>query len=244
MGGIEHVETGPFSGEVNGRLSGKIITSGRSYGIITSESDATILKALIMFKSASRNQISEYTGLSHQSLKKSIPRLCRLGYIDRLETGKTPPLYMLGPESLKMFNMKADEWHILKAFRIAAANQLYLKMYEVWPDLEYTAEPHQGLTALIRKKDTEYGIIAPRIWPGEVDWCRDMVELAPDDVRIIIVAGSKTLAEECARVIKEPRPLRFTWDGILKEKAVFYQKKGNMLIAAENFSLTEAQNAV
>jgi hypothetical protein len=71
-----------------------------------------------------------------------------------------------------------------------------------------------------------------------------MVELAPEDVRIIIVAGSKTLAEECARVIKEPRPLRFTWDGILKEKAVFYQKKGNMLIAAENFSLTETQNAV
>jgi hypothetical protein len=197
-----------------------------------------------MFKSASRNQISEYTGLSHQSLKKSIPRLCRLGYIDRLETGKTPPLYMLGPESLRMFRIKAEEWHILKAFRIAAANQLYLKMREIWPDMEYTVEPHQGLTAEIMKKEVKYGIISPRIWPGEVDWCRDMVELAPEEARIIIVAGSRTLAEECARVIKAARPLRFTWDGILKEKAVFCKKKGNILIAAENFSLTEAQNVV
>ncbi len=252
MGLIEHDGTGPFSGEPSGLMKANIVSCGRSYGIVTSESDAKILRALMHLKAASRNQLSEFLDLSDHSLKKSIPRLCRLGFIDRLETGRTPPLYMLGPESLALFGKKSEEWHILKAFRIAAANQLYVTLKCVWPDIEYHVEPHQGFTALIKYGNVEFGIIAPRVWPGETSWARDMAELAPDEVKVLIVAGSKTYAEECARVIKSARPIRFTWDGILKDGAQFYKKAGNKLILAEalaqktpeEINLTKIINAV
>lgn len=241
-----HEGTGPFSGAADGLIMpAKIISYGRSYGIITSESDARVLRALALLKAASRHQITEYTGLSRQALKTSMPRLLRLGFIDAIETGKTPPIYMLGPEGLILFRKKAEEWHVLKAFRIAAANQLFLKLRLVLGDeINYEVEPHPGLTASIRAGETEFGLIAPRVWPGEVDWCRDMVDIAPEDVRLVIVAGSKTLAEECCRVIKSPRPIRFTWDGLLKNGAVFYKKKGNFLVQAEDFRLTEESEVV
>lgn len=231
-----HVGTGPFSGDPNGSMKATYHTHGRSYGLVTSESDAEILKALTILKAASRHQLSELLGLSNHSLKKSIPRLSRLGFIDRLETGQTPPLYILGPESRALFKQKSEEWHILKAFRIAAANQLYVKLWRIWPDMKYKVEPHQGLTAQIKSGGAEFGIIAPRLWPGETSWARDMAELAPDEVRLLIVAGSRAYAEECARIIKTPRPIRFTWDGILKDNVKFYKKAGNKLISAEDLS--------
>lgn len=240
-----HEGTGPFSGAADGLMPARIVSYGRSYGIITSESDAKVLKALALLKAASRHQIGEYTGLSQHALKTSMPRLLRLGFIDAIETGRTPPIYMLGPEGLILFKKKPEEWHVLKAFRIAAANQLFLKLRPVLgADVSYEVEPHQGLTASIKAGDTEFGVIAPRVWPGEVDWCRDMVDIAPEEVRLVIVAGSKLLAEECCRVIKSPRPIRFTWDGLLKDGAVFYKKKGNILIPAENFTLTEQSKVI
>lgn len=233
---VEHDEMGPFSGEPSGLMKASIISHGRSYGIVTSESDAKILRALAHLKAASRNQLRALLDLSDHSLKKSIPRLCSLGFIDRLETGRTPPLYMLGPESLALFGKKGEEWHILKAFRIAAANQLYVALKYVWPDIQYQVEPHQGLTALIKYGSAEFGIIAPRVWPGETSWAKNMAELAPDEVRVLIVAGSKTYAEECARIIKSSRPIRFTWDRIIKDGAKFYKKAGNKLAIAEDLT--------
>lgn len=237
--GISFTGTGPFSGDPNGQMKATYHTHGRSYGLVTSESDAQILDALIMLKAASRHQLSELLGLSNHSLKKSIPRLSRLGFIDRIETGRTPPLYVLGPESRALFKLKKEEWHILKAFRIAASNQLFVMLKCVWPDMEYTVEPHQGLTAQMRAGDIEFGIIAPRLWPGETTWAREMAELAPDNIRLLIVAGSREYAEECARVIKTQRPIRFTWDGLLKENIIFYRKAGNKLVAAEDLTPEE-----
>lgn len=230
---VEHIGTGPFSGEASGNMKAEIITHGRSYGVITSESDAAILKALLVLKAASRNQLIELLSLSGHSLKKSIPRLCRLGFIDRIETGKTPPLYMLGPEGRALLKQRPEEWHILKAFRIAAANQLYMKLRNVWSDMEYRVEPHQGLTASISVGDTEFGVIAPRVWPGETNWARDLADLAPDDVRLLLICGSRTMAEECSRVIKSARPIRYSWDGLLRDEVRFYKKSGNGLASAE-----------
>ncbi len=233
---IKHFETGPFSGEASGLLKANIVSHGRSYGLVTSESDAEILKTLVFLKAASRYQIGQLLGLSANSLKSSIPRLCRLGFVDRLETGKTPPLYFLGPEGKVLFKQKSEEWHILKAFRIAAANQLYIMLKHIWPDMEYTVEPHQGLTAQIKSGDVEFGVIAPRVWPGETIWVRDMAELAPDELRLLVVAGSRGYAEESARVIKTQRPIRFTWDGVLKSCVRFYRKSGNRLALAEDLT--------
>lgn len=232
---INNLDTGPFSGEASGLLKADLISHGRSFGLVTSESDARILKALVNLKVASRYQIGQLLGLSANSLKSSMPRLCRLGFVDRLETGKTPPLYMLGPEGRALFNQNSEEWHILKTFRIAAANQLYLMLKDTWPNMEYMVEPHQGLTAQIKAGKIEFGIIAPRLWPGETTWAKDMAELAPDQLRLLIVAGSRHYAEECSRIIKTNRPIRFIWDGVLKSSVRFYKKSGNRLAMAEDF---------
>ena len=48
-----------FSGDPNGQMKATYHTHGRSYGLVTSESDAQILDALKMLKAASRYQLSE-----------------------------------------------------------------------------------------------------------------------------------------------------------------------------------------
>ena len=104
--------------------------------------------------------------------------------------------------------------------------------------MEYTVEPHRSSTAQMRAGDIEFGIIAPRLWP-ERQPGPEMADCTLN-IRLLIVSGSREYAEECARVIKTQRPIRFTWDGLLKENIIFYRKAGNKLVAAEDLTPEES----
>lgn len=222
------LEKGPFSGNPEGYM--KLQREGRKgyYGIVPPEGTGQVIDALVTYKVLSSYQLMVLTGQG-AGLKDRLNRMFELGYVDKLTTGQTPPLYVLGVNGCKKTGTLDREWDVLSVLRIAAANQFYLRFKEIWPASAWQVEPHLGLTARLIKDGEEFGILAPRYWPGENAWALEMLELAPPDRKTIIVAGIKLQAEELARLAGE-REIRFTWDAALKERLDLYRRNGKVLV--------------
>lgn len=221
--------TGPFSGVPDGTLPMRRVSAGRSYGTVTSPEAARVMRTVVRCKVISRRQIAALAQLGEDGAKRALDRLFRLGFVDRLETARTPPLYVPGPEALKRFSLVPEEWDILRALRLAAAAQLYMRLRERWPDAEYRPEPHLGLTASMALGSQEYGVLCPRLWPGDVSWCREMAEALPSDARLIVVAGDGEQARELARLLPDI-PLRITWDVMLCDGLRLWRREGKRII--------------
>lgn len=223
--------TGPFSGDWQGRIAFRRQSAGRSRGaVLTSEADGRIVCCLRHLKVLSRHQLAALASLGQERAKRSCARLFRLGFLDRLVTDRTPPLYVLGPTALHLLNQPDETWDVLRAFRLAAANQLWLGL-RGWADT-YHVEPHLGLTASFTRGGKRFGVLCPRLWPGDIDWCRDLAALADD--KLVIVAGDGRQAAELARLLPVEFPVRFTWDALLADgRPVFYRRRGRKLEPAE-----------
>jgi len=222
---------GPFAGDPSGDLSLSRESRGRSFGHVLSEQAAEVLRVVARCRVLSRNQIALLTRLSHHAVSRITDRLFRLGFLDRLVTGQTPPLYVIGPEGAALLGSLSEDWNPLRAFRLAAAAQLYIAM-RGWrfPDAQYHPEPHEALTALISAGLTDYGVLAPRLWPGEVAATKQLADLYPEDGRLIIVAGSEDQGKELARVIPPHVNVRFTWDALLTGGTpAFFARRGKDL---------------
>lgn len=221
--------TGPFSGVPDGNLPMRRVSAGRSYGTVTSPEAARVMRTVVQCKVLSRRQVAALAQLGDDGAKKAVDRLFRLGFLDRLETPGTPPLYVAGPEAVKRFSLVPEEWDILRALRLAAAAQLYLRFRERWPGADYRPEPHLGLTASMALGSQEYGVLCPRLWPGDVPWCQEMAEALPTDARLIVVAGDGEQARELARLLPD-LPLRFTWDVMLGDGLRLWRREGKKIV--------------
>lgn len=203
----------PFAGVATGLLPMRRETRGRSFAVVPSERAAEVIGLVARLKALARWQIVHLLRLRSD---KVIRTLYLTGYLDRLTTAETPPVYVLGPESLALLGRGDEVWDVLRMLRLVAANQLYLRLRCGWPDLEYELEPHLGVTAYLRLGGREYSLLCPRVWPGDSIWCREMVALLPADAFAIILAGSEETAWELARIVPADGPvLRFLWDGLL-----------------------------
>lgn len=224
---------GPFAGNPEGVLRLVREGRGRSFACLSGLNDEEILKAVRALKVASRSHLASLLGLSENGSKKTLERLFRLGYLDRLKIEHTPPLYVLGVEGRLLLGLKDEEWDVLRALRIAAANSFWVRFRQVRPDASWQVEPHLGLTAGFTLGKTFFGVLAPRLWPGEIDWCRKLAALVPESGRLVILAACRAQAEELSRVLSVACQVRFTWD---RECLVFYRGFKGILEPAEDFS--------
>lgn len=198
---------GPFSGDPGGmslRLSSRPF---RDASCLHGPKDPQVLSFLREALAASAWQVSKAVGVSPDTVR----RLWGSGFLIRLETGKTPPLYALSPS----FSGRAFEWDVLTAIKLAASCQLWLCLRKAWPGSRYVPLPNPVYTALVSWRGTDFWVVCPRIFPGQVDSSRDDIEAAPPESRVVVVAGSRELAEEVCRVSEPPVPVRFVWDRIL-----------------------------
>lgn len=230
---LETEHLGPFAGRADGQMSLRINSRGRTYAMLSGEKDEDILRLVSQLKVASRHHIATILGLGNEASKKFPKRLHRLGFLDRLVLDNAPPLYALGPEGRLALRAEPQEWDVLRCLRLAAANSFWSQFKIQRPDAEWKIEPHLGLTALLTLGQTHFGILVPRLWPGDIDWCRQLADLASDSGRLIILAASRQQAEELSRVVHTNCPVRYTWD---RAGLVFYRRMYGALEVSETFS--------
>jgi hypothetical protein len=201
--------------------------------VISHPQDAVVLKLFPVHLVLSSYQVAGLAGLSEGAAKESVKRLFRLGFLDRLLTGVTPPLYALGEAGANLFGAWRREWDAASAFRLAAANQLCLALKRVWPELDWKAGPGLGAAAKFSRKEREYWVLAPRC--GEAARAISSLKLFPQGFRVIVVAGDENLAAEIAGACPAAQA-RYTWDVLLKDgPPVFYRWNGAGLEEAERF---------
>lgn len=222
---------GPFSGDPYGRMSflpAKTKNTGR--GFLPDRASVELVEALGNFKVLSRSQMRALEIPSGNGL---LGLLCRFGFVSKLETKRTPPLYALGPDGSTMLRVPKREWTVPEAFRVAAANQLYVRLAGEVRD--WVTEPHAGLNARFTSDGLSFGVLAPRLWPGELDWCRTLLELS-DEPAHVVVAASEEQAEELARLLPRKGVLCFTWDALLASPEAFGLYAGRNRVPVKNLS--------
>lgn len=230
----EKIVRGPFSGNPEGIMPMRRDRRRAYYGVLPPEGTRAVVRLLAEYKVLSSNQLMLLGGFKGFGFKQRLSEMVARGYIDRLVTEQTPPLYVLGEAGCRQAGVDDREWDILSALKIAAANQFCIQLKNKAADFEYMVEPHLGLTAKILYRQQEFGVLAPRWWPGQNSWALEMLALTPLESKTIIIAGIRAQAEELARLIRE-RQVRFTWDAELKEGITLYKKVGQTLIPEKIF---------
>ncbi|MGI9862722.1 hypothetical protein SDD30_15200 [Moorella naiadis] len=211
--------------------------SCRGNGLINSENEAAAVKLAGRLKIISRNQAEIAIGINGEKLGRVFKRLWGWGYLDRLTSGATPPLYVLGPEGRKALQAPREEWDALRAFRLVMANQLHLRL----PQFDYEPEPGPGVTGLLKLNGVEYPVYCPRL--GDEEWCKVVTDLLPEKSRPVIVAATKEMAVKLAKVIRFDLPARFVWDDLLADSEFcFYRREKGVLVPAEKNILVGRKN--
>ncbi len=212
--------------------------SYRGNGLVNSEVEAAVIRLAGRLKIISRSQVEIVLKINGNRVSKIIKRLVGWGYLDKLVTRETPPLYVLGPEGRRVIKSPYEEWDIIRAFRLIMANQLALRL----PQFEYTPEPGPGVTGLLRLDGLEYPLYCPRL--GDEEWCKITTGLLPEKSRPIIVAATDEQAVKLAEEIRYDLPVRFLWDDLLvEEEFCFYRLEKGTLKPAEK-SLEIGQKAL
>lgn len=195
--------------------------------IVTTESGVAIINAIRKYKVLSKYQISLLTGF-RRATEQGLTVLHSLGYVDRLVTDHTPPLYCAGPAMKARFGLPAERWVLPDTFRVVAANQLFAQLSAQKKPYDCDILIGPGITAILRMNEREYTILAPREEPSEVDWCLTCIGALKLSTRVIVVAGSKETATEIASDLysRIAPPIRYTWDEALKDDIRFYKYAG------------------
>lgn len=227
--GAELSALGPFS-----RPQGVFLRreSRPDFGaVVAHPQDGVVLDLFRGLRVLSSAQVAELSGLSHRAARSSVSRLFALGYLDRLCAGSAPPLYVLGKAGSSLFRVWPEEWDAPSAFRLAAANQLFLSLRRAWGDFEWRTRPGLGAEAGFARAGKEYLVFAPRC--GEGRRFAPFLRAVPAGTRVLVVAGDRETALSAASSASSGS-LRFTWDALLKNGApVFYRWDGRRLEEAE-----------
>ncbi|WP_157109865.1 hypothetical protein [Thermanaeromonas toyohensis] len=186
------------------------------------------------WKVYSGNQAALALRAGREKVRAALSKLVRWGYLDRLVTGCTPPLYTLGPEGSRVLRLPLEEWDAPRAFRLVMAHQLYLRLPEIF---EYRADPGSGWDALLEVKGIQYPVVCPRAGEAEVDRCVLVLGLVPEGSRPVVVAATEDEAVRVASRIRAGLQARYVWDDLLREEEFFfYRWTGSRLEPSEKVS--------
>lgn len=186
----------------------RVESRGITCAEVLHESDGRICELALGLRVLTRAQAASVVG---QNCRAAVARLYALGFLDRLVTGSTPPGYCPGPELRRRRGLVLGAFTALRFLRLVAATQLWLCL----PGGSWKAEPHLGFQARWEYREAVFWVIAPRVWPLEVEWFRENAGFLPEGERVLVVAGTPQLAEECARACPEHVDARYTWDRAL-----------------------------
>lgn len=225
---------GPFSIVEEGKTLSRESRGYYQKAIITTKTAATIVEAIPKYKALTRSQLALLYGFGDR-VERTLKVLWTLGYLDRLAVDKVPPLYCAGPALRARYGLRKEEWRLPDLLRLAAANQLVAALGSKQVAFGYEVSLEAMATAYLTLGERKYTLLAPRICRGEVQWCRDAVWTHDPDDRVIVVAATEEQALEVAEILLDAGPqTRFTWDAILKDRAVFYRyEKGAFEIEKE-----------
>ena len=199
---------GPFSGDPSGMMEVRVESRGITCAEILHDLDARICELVVGLRVLTRAQAAHALG---SSCREAMGRLYQLGFLDRLVTGRTPPGYCPGPELRRKRPMQLGAFTALRFLRLVAAAQFWVCL----SGGSWRAEPYLGFQGRWEYRGAVFWVIAPRLWPLEVEWFRENVGFLPEGDRVIVVAGTRQLAEECARVCPPHVEARYTWDKAL-----------------------------
>lgn len=217
---------GPFS-VAEGRTLQRETKGYYQKAIITTRVGSAIAEAVLKYKVLSRSQAAHMTG-HHAAVEQTVKVLCTLGYLDKLVTAGTPPLYCAGPALRAKFGLRKDDWALPDAFRLAAANQAATRLKAKSVPFGYEVADDASATAYVTLNDRRYVLIAPRIYPGEEDWCHQAVYTYESDSRVIVVAATEEQARAIAEYSFDVGPqVRFAWDAEMRDRVAFYRDEGN-----------------
>lgn len=202
--------------------------------VIAHPQDGLVLNLFREFEVLTSHQVMELGRLTEGAAKESVKRLFRLGYLDRLVTGRTPPLYTLGEAGARLFGVWEKEWDVVAAFRTVAANQLCAALRRTGEVRNWEVGAKGRATARFTWNDREYWVLAPRCGAGEVAWAASVLNVFPPAFRVIVVCGDEEVAARVAPAGRGPQ-VRYTWDALLKEgPVVLYRWAGGSLEEAEH----------
>ena len=201
---------GPFSGDASGLMEVRIESRGITCSELLYEVDGRVTALALGLRVVTRAQAGRLFGLR---CKEAMTRLYRLGFLDRLVTGKTPPGYCPGPELRRRRPVILGAFTAPRFLRLVAAGQLWLSLPG---GSSWKAEPLLGFQGRWEYGGAVFWVIAPRVWPLEVEWFRENIGFLPEGERVIVLAGTRRLAEECAAVCPAHVEARYVWDRVVK----------------------------
>ncbi|MGB9886495.1 MAG: hypothetical protein ACPLRW_05795 [Moorellales bacterium] len=187
--------------------------------VVAHPQDGAVLGLFRTFGVLTSHQAAELAGLSGAAAKESVKRLFRLGYLDRLVTGRTPPLYAAGEGAARLFGIWRKDWDVVTAFRTVAANQLCAALMRTGKVENWEVGAKGRATARFTRAGREYWVLAPRCGPMEVAWAASVLSVFPPAFRVIVVCGDEGVASRVAPAARG-EAVRFTWDALLKEGPV------------------------
>lgn len=222
---------GPFSGEPSGLLPLRV-SSRRFQGplALSGRADPEVLAHFHRARVSSRAQVS----LAVPGSAGAVKRLHLAGYLLKLETGRTPPLYAISSAA----SGRGEIYDALSVLKLAASCQLYLCLRYFWREVDYRAGVHPLFVSRLCFSGVSYWVLCPRVWPGELDSASQDLECVPEGERVIAVCGSKDLASELARISRPSCMVRYVWDKALVPggPVALYAAYGRSLIEAEKIS--------
>lgn len=223
---------GPFS-----VAEGKTLArESRGYcenAIITTRAGVAVAEAILKYKLLTRSQLSMLTGYT-RAMKPTLKVLWQLGYLDRLVTGQTPPVYCAGPVMRAKYGLRKEEWRLPDAFRLVAANQLAAVLASKKVPFGYEVRTDASATATLTLGNRSYVLLAPRLYLNEEQWCRDAINTHGIDARVIVIAASPEQAEDISDYVYDVGPeVRYTWDAVLKDRAAFFRREKTFVLEKE-----------
>jgi len=210
---------GPFAGAADGAVAARRVSYPPDPSfVVRSDTQAKLISLADRLKFFTRHQAVKLLG---RAAEKQLKKVHRAGYLDRLVTGKTPPVYTAGPALGKAAGIQTQDSRMPGLFRTVAANQLYVALGGV---IQYEATGEEWPTAVIKVRDRTYWVLAPRLWPKEDIWLDSATDGLDPDTRLIVVAPSEMHALDAGPLLAmKGISVRYTWDTAIKDSFCLFR---------------------
>lgn len=193
-------------------------TKGKWNGqLLLEASGAKIMKTLAICGVLTKNQAIMLSGCG-KNRRSIFQRLVEKGYLDSYEAEQSPKLFSLSEKGAEEMGVPYRTWDTGGLLRLAAANQLWIQIKDVWPGATWSTH---GETPVIERSGIRFAVIAPRV--GHVDRMLALMFLNKCMDRVLIVAVEQAHALELAYNCPPGRMVRYTWDSELRDGVSIYR---------------------
>lgn len=208
---------GPFGKE---GIQYKHIQSKWTGRLLVEESGYKTMQALARCGVLTKTQAVALSGCG-RNCRSIFPRLVQKGYLDCYEAAGVPKLYGLSAKGAESMGVMYRIWDTTGLQRLAAANQFWLKIKQIWPEAKWNTT---GEFPVLMNKGILFNVIAPRA--GHLDRLYALRQLNQCQDRVFIVAANEETALDIALHCPPGRMVRYTWDDRLKERLTVYRLTG------------------